>query len=137
MLLGGWGWGGGNASNFRLRLECQRESVPAVEFLRMFFSHGVEAVSDGGVLSTGWEFRSFQAKLAKTSSRATFLETHNTDGEVVVDDFVGHGVALGLALVRDDLHTPAVHLHQRAPLDVLQNPSQILAVVASRRERPA
>lgn len=35
-----------------MRLECQQESVPAVEFLRMFFSHRVEPVSDGGILST-------------------------------------------------------------------------------------
>lgn len=63
------------------------------------------------------------------------FETHNSDGEVVVDDLVRHRVALLLVLVRGDLHAPAVHQHHRTALDVLQDATQVLPVVACRGRR--
>ena len=55
--------------------------------------------------------------------------THHSDGEVVVDDLVGHGVALLLVRVRHHLHAPAVHEHWGAALQLLQHPAQVHAVV--------
>ena len=64
-----------------------------------------------------------------------FWETHNSNREVVVDDFIGHWVALLLTLISDDLHTPAVHQHLGAPLDVFQNTTQIFAVVSLKKKK--
>lgn len=72
-----------------------------------------------------------------TSSGLYFWETYHANREVVVDDFIRHRIALLFILIGDDLHTPAVHQHLRAPLDVFKYTTQILAVISFNTQTPA
>lgn len=56
--------------------------------------------------------------------------SYHSDGEIVVDDFVGHRVTSVMAFLRNHLYAPAVHRNHRTPLDVFQDSAQIHAVVA-------
>ena len=72
-----------------------------------------------------------------TSSCLNFWETHHANREVVVDYFIRHRIAFLFILIGDDLHTPAVHQHLRAPLDVFKYTTQILAVISFNTQIPA
>lgn len=54
---------------------------------------------------------------------------HHADGEVVVDDAVGDGVALLLLVVGDDVDVPAVQRHLGAVFDVPEELQQAAALV--------
>lgn len=113
------------------------DCLPAVKFLGMFLPHCVKTVGDRGILSRQHDTVKGQTQNWKvnTSSCVTYSwETHHSDREVVVDEFIGHWVALLLILIWDDLHTPAVHQHLRAPLDVFKNTTQILSVVSFKKK---
>lgn len=62
--------------------------------------------------------------------------THHTDGEVVVDDVVGHRVPLGLLRVRHHLHAPAVHQHGAAGLQGAEDATQVHPIVPWRGGEP-
>lgn len=110
------------------------QCVPAVEFLGMLLPHCVKPVGNGGILSKQHNDPIDQNSQLNTSSCVKcFWETHNANREVVVDDFVWHRVAFFLILICDDLHTPAIHQHLRAPLDVLENTTQILSIVSFKK----
>ena len=95
----------------------------------MLLPHGVEAVSDGGVLAAA--HGKFKHRREKVSSvlRCAFelitqldvVLTHHPDGEVVVYDRVRHGISLLRGVVWDDLNGPAVHRRHRAAPYVLQD----------------
>lgn len=87
----------------------------------------MEASCERGTNSTG---SNSSASSEKATGSFQICETHDSDGEVVVDDLVRHGVALLLVPVRGDLHAPAVHQHHRTALDVFQDAAQVLPVVA-------
>lgn len=105
----------------------------------MFLSHCVKTMSNGGILSTQHNAPcDSNRKLKKISTSLfliCFLETHNANREVIIDDFIWNWVAFLLILICDDLHTPAVHPHLRAPLDVFKNTTQILTVISLQKAK--
>lgn len=58
------------------------------------------------------------------------LQAHHSDGKVVVDDLVGHGVCCLLRVIWDHLDAPAVHEHQLTRFDLGQDVSQVRALIA-------
>lgn len=119
------------AAEVKTCIMLPQASAPAVELLRMLLPHGVKPVSNRGVLPEKSKMSKPRCNQNHTSSCATHCwETHHSDGEVVVDDFIRHGVSLLLILIGDDLHAPAVHRHRGASLDLLQDATQIFAVVS-------
>ncbi len=68
----------------------------------------------------------------KLTQKDKLCETHDADGEIVVDDVAGDGVSLLLLarLRRRELDLPPIHHDHRRPLDLVQQLRQTLAFVA-------
>ena len=52
------------------------------------------------------------------------LNTYHSNGEIIVDDLIRHGVSFLLIVLCDHLYAPAIHEHQGTSLDILQDPTQ-------------
>lgn len=60
---------------------------------------------------------------------AVLYVSYHSNGEVVVDDFIGHRVTSLLTVLQGHLYAPAIHRNHRTALNVLQDPAQIHSII--------
>lgn len=97
-------------------------------FSRMTWKRCAMEASCGGQMGAVW--RADTRPCCASPSPAAPSPTHHPNGEVVVDDLIGHGVTSLGGAGGQHPQMPAVHLHHAAALDVLQDLHQVLPIVA-------